>query len=175
MPSLLNHGQLIAKRPRFWLGPFIAGCCFAFGYGLTGRIISIQADLPASEMFFLKDEPFPGISLKSINVDGDQLDESLKVKSVLIQDQAGTFGDDQNESNGARNHSSKEQKIISVINPLKPRFVFPVLPSLILEDFELNLFSGQMIIQRRLSSQFIRLKGISPIPFSIPQQHKSLR
>ena len=175
MTSLLDYGKPAVKRPRFWLGPFIAGCCFAVGYGLTSRLISIQGASPESQMFFLKGEPFPGVSLKSINANIDKSDEGLKVKLVLTQDKLATFGDDQNESNGATNYFSKEQKVISVLNPLKPRFVVPVLPSLVLEDLELNLFSSQMIIQRRISSQFIRLKGLLPIPFNIPQERQSLR
>ena len=54
------------KRPRFWLGPFLAGGCFALSYGITNRLISIgfialtfQEETPAVKVF-------PGIELASL-------------------------------------------------------------------------------------------------------------
>ena len=59
MSSALKHSQNHAKRPRFWLGPFVAGCCIAFGYGLTSRLIGFHEAVPKKEMTFLNDEAFP--------------------------------------------------------------------------------------------------------------------
>ena len=56
MSSALKHSQNHAKRPRFWLGPFVAGCCIAFGYGLTSRLIGFHEAVPKKEMTFLNDE-----------------------------------------------------------------------------------------------------------------------
>ena len=54
------------KRPRFWVGPFVAGCCFALGYGLTHRLVTLQsnAETPTPESF----EPalFPGESMEAL-------------------------------------------------------------------------------------------------------------
>ena len=35
----------VEAKPRFWLGPLVAGCCFAFGYGITERVLTLQTML----------------------------------------------------------------------------------------------------------------------------------
>ena len=54
------------KRPRFWVGPFVAGCCFALGYGITQRVITLQsnAEQPKPEAF--SPAVFPGESLEGL-------------------------------------------------------------------------------------------------------------
>ena len=175
MSSLLGHAQPPGKRPRFWLGPFIAGCCIAFGYGLTSRLISIQRTLPQPQMSFLKGDPFPGIASKSINLSGVNQEEDLNVELVTIEDRTETSARDPSELNATHQNSSKEQIVVSVLNPLKPRFAFPVLPSLVLDDLDLKLFFEQMIIQTSVFTRFIRVSPFSPIPFTIPQESQSLR
>lgn len=55
-----------AKRPRFWVGPLVAGGCFALGYGITQRIIVMQGapQEPRREAF--ASQAFPGESLEAL-------------------------------------------------------------------------------------------------------------
>ena len=45
-----------ARRPRFWVGPLLVGCCFSLGYGITHRVVTLQAnpEPPASRTLFAK-------------------------------------------------------------------------------------------------------------------------
>ena len=36
-------------RPRFWVGPLVAGACFALGYGITQRVVLIRSGLEQVE------------------------------------------------------------------------------------------------------------------------------
>ncbi len=175
MPSSLNHTQRHGKRPRFWLGPFVAGCCIAFGYGLTNRLISIQEVLLNPEMSRFKQEVFPGIPLRSLNFPDYEDSEDIKVKLVRLQDEPNDLGDKQNESIVTPEPSWKEEMVISALNPLKPRFAFPVLPSLALDTFELKLFFQQVINQSSFSSRFILLEGLRPVPFKTSPEHQFLQ
>ncbi|MFL0781325.1 MAG: hypothetical protein AB8E74_05030 [Prochlorococcus sp.] len=54
------------QRPRFWLGPLVAGGCFALGYGITQRIVILQSSWqkPGEQTF--QSERFPGNRLQSL-------------------------------------------------------------------------------------------------------------
>ncbi len=54
------------RRPRFWVGPLVAGSCFALGFGITTRIVAMQGgeSAPRPQAFNLK--PFPGERLQSL-------------------------------------------------------------------------------------------------------------
>ena len=56
-----------ARRPRFWVTPLLAGCCFALGYGMTHRLVTLQtnADAPSQPEGFAS-LAFPGESLDSL-------------------------------------------------------------------------------------------------------------
>ena len=66
MESTGHDDSQPVKRPRFWVGPFVAGCCFALGYGITHRVVTLQsnAEKPMPESF----EPalFPGESMEAL-------------------------------------------------------------------------------------------------------------
>jgi hypothetical protein len=49
-----------AKRPRFWVGPLVAGACFALGYGLTQRLIVMQGALREPRREAFATQAFPG-------------------------------------------------------------------------------------------------------------------
>ena len=56
-----------ARRPRFWVGPLLVGCCFSLGYGITHRVVTLQANpepLSPPEPFVR--QQFPGQSLASL-------------------------------------------------------------------------------------------------------------
>ncbi len=54
--------------PRFWLGPLIAGFCFAQGYAITTRLLiaQIRSEQPEPETFELKF--FPGEPLETLRM-----------------------------------------------------------------------------------------------------------
>ena len=56
-----------ARRPRFWVGPLLVGCCFSLGYGITHRVVTLQAnpEPPSQSEPFARLE-FPGQSLASL-------------------------------------------------------------------------------------------------------------
>ena len=56
-----------ARRPRFWVGPLLVGCCFSLGYGITHRVVTLQAnpEPPSPPEPFVRQE-FPGQSLASL-------------------------------------------------------------------------------------------------------------
>jgi len=55
-------------RPRFWVGPLVAGACFALGYGITQRFVLIRSGLQASEPQSFKARAFPGESLEVLRL-----------------------------------------------------------------------------------------------------------
>ena len=55
-------------RPRFWVGPLVAGACFAFGYGITQRFVLIRSGLQTSEPQSFKARAFPGESLEALRL-----------------------------------------------------------------------------------------------------------
>ena len=34
----------VEAKARFWVGPLVAGCCFALGYGITERVLTLQTN-----------------------------------------------------------------------------------------------------------------------------------
>lgn len=66
MESTGHNEPKPVKRPRFWVGPFVTGCSFALGYGITHRLVSLQSnpETPTPESF----EPalFPGESMEAL-------------------------------------------------------------------------------------------------------------
>ena len=55
-------------RPRFWVGPLIAGACFALGYGITQRIVLIRSGLEQLEPQSFRAQAFPGESLEALRL-----------------------------------------------------------------------------------------------------------
>ena len=56
-----------ARRPRFWVAPLLAGCCFALGYGMTHRLVTSQTNAsPPSKPEGFASLAFPGESLDAL-------------------------------------------------------------------------------------------------------------
>ena len=74
-----------STRPRFWIGPLLAGCCFAFGYGITHRVVTLQgnADNPQSETF--ESVGFPGETLQTLRSLNTDKSTDLQVDMVSIE------------------------------------------------------------------------------------------
>ena len=75
----------VEAKARFWLGPLVAGCCFALGYGITERVLTLQtnAEDPAPEAF--TPLAFPGDSLQEIRTRFSDDDSSLQVDVTALE------------------------------------------------------------------------------------------
>ena len=71
MPAETNASTAKPKRParpRFWVGPLVAGACFALGYGITQRFVLIRSGLEQSEPQSFSARAFPGESLEALRL-----------------------------------------------------------------------------------------------------------
>ena len=71
MPAETNASTTKPKRParpRFWVGPLVAGACFALGYGITQRVVLIRSGLEQAEPQSFKARAFPGESLEALRL-----------------------------------------------------------------------------------------------------------
>ena len=80
------------KRPRCWVGPFLAGSCFALGYGLTQRIVTLQSNAvePSAQAF--EASAFPGDSLDGMRLRSGEdgaFDLQVDVKAIEEKREAG--------------------------------------------------------------------------------------
>ena len=75
----------VEAKARFWLGPLVAGCCFALGYGITERVLTLQtnAEDPAPEAF--TPLAFPGDSLQEIRTRFSDDDSFLQVDVTALE------------------------------------------------------------------------------------------
>ena len=73
------------NQSRFWVGPLVAGCCFALGYGITHRVLTLQtkAEDPVPEAF--TPLAFPGDSLQEIRARFGDDDASLQVNVTALE------------------------------------------------------------------------------------------
>ncbi len=61
MKRAINAIHTNPKRPRFWLGPFLAGLSFALGYAITQRIFLLNTYNNQSKDQIFAFKRFPGI------------------------------------------------------------------------------------------------------------------
>ena len=75
----------VESKARFWVGPLVAGCCFALGYGITERVLTLQtnAEDPVPEAF--TPLAFPGDSLQEIRARFSDDDSSLQVDVTALE------------------------------------------------------------------------------------------
>ena len=75
----------LEAKARFWVGPLVAGCCFALGYGITERVLTLQtnAEDPVPEAF--TPLAFPGDSLQEIRARFSDDDSSLQVDVTALE------------------------------------------------------------------------------------------
>ncbi|WP_320677570.1 hypothetical protein [Prochlorococcus sp. MIT 1300] len=59
----------LKRKPAFWLGPLIAGCCFALGHGITQRVAILQRNWRKAIEEPFSNKPLPGKSLKALKSD----------------------------------------------------------------------------------------------------------
>ena len=75
----------VESKARFWVGPLVAGCCFALGYGIAERVLTLQtnAEDPVPEAF--TPLAFPGDSLQEIRTRFSDDDSSLQVDVTALE------------------------------------------------------------------------------------------
>ena len=75
----------VETQSRFWVGPLVAGCCFALGYGITERVLTLQvsAEDPSPESF--SKLAFPGESLQEMRARFQADDASLEVDVTALE------------------------------------------------------------------------------------------
>ena len=54
------------RRPRFWVGPLVAGGCFTLGFGVTQRLIAMQGGVASPKPQAFEQQRFPGESLEAL-------------------------------------------------------------------------------------------------------------
>ena len=127
------------KRLCFW-GPFVAGCCFALGYGLTHRLVTLQsnAETPTPESF----EPalFPGESMEALRGRNDGEPNSFQVDLKALEDRLAAERDEEPdaeelalEAQQAEQAPLAEQGLQATgpapAPPVEPNWTEPTLPA----------------------------------------------
>ena len=72
-------------RPRFWVGPLLAGCCFSMGFGIADRVVSLQSDQQPAPTQRFAPSTFPGESLqtlRSLHQDAPNLQVDLAAQTL---------------------------------------------------------------------------------------------
>ena len=75
----------VARKPRFWVGPLLAGCCFTLGYGITHRLVTLQSNPETPEPALFAPAEFPGDSLRSLRDRHGQTSGGLQVDVAAIE------------------------------------------------------------------------------------------
>ena len=76
------------RRPRFWVGPLLAGGCFSLGYGITHRLVTLQTNPePPRQPEPFAGLEFPGQSLAAMRR-SEGTTESLVVDVAAIEAKA---------------------------------------------------------------------------------------
>ena len=85
MDKTSSPDDSVGNQSRFWVGPLVAGCCFALGYGITHRVLTLQtkAEDPVPEAF--TPLAFPGDSLREIRARFSDDDSSLQVDVTALE------------------------------------------------------------------------------------------
>ena len=80
-----SHDSPAKTQSRFWVGPLVAGCCFALGYGIAERVLTLQTNAqdPVPEAF--TPLAFPGDSLQEIRARFSDEDPSLQVDVSALE------------------------------------------------------------------------------------------
>ena len=80
-----SHDSPAKTQSRFWVGPLVAGCCFALGYGITERVLTLQTNVQAPVPEAFTPLAFPGDSLQKIRARFSDDDPSLQVDISALE------------------------------------------------------------------------------------------
>ena len=75
----------VVTQSRFWLGPLVAGCCFALGYGITDRVMTLQTNAEDPDPQAFTQLAFPGDSLQEIRARFSDDNAPLQVDVTALE------------------------------------------------------------------------------------------
>ena len=73
------------RKPHFWVGPLLVGCCFTLGYGITHRLVTLKSNPVPPEPELFAPAEFPGDSLQSLRRRHGQPNGDLQVDISAIE------------------------------------------------------------------------------------------
>jgi len=134
-PSDQSQQDIQRKRPRFWVGPLVAGCCFSLGFGITQRTLTVQsnAETPSPESFAAV--AFPGESLQALRDLHGQQAEGIQVDVAAMEAKREAERKAKEEAERKAEEARRaEQELQAVIAPrpvaLQPQWTQPSLPEI---------------------------------------------
>ena len=80
-----SHDSPAKTQSRFWVGPLVAGSCFAIGYCITERVLTLQTNVQAPVPEAFTPLAFPGDSLQEIRARFSDDDPSLQVDISALE------------------------------------------------------------------------------------------
>ncbi len=75
----------VDTQSRFWVGSLIAGCCFALGYGITERVLTLQNTVEDAVPEAFTPLAFPGDSLQDIRARFGDYDPPLQMDVTALE------------------------------------------------------------------------------------------
>ena len=117
-----------ARRPRFWVAPLVAGCCFALGYGMTQRLVTLQtnADAPSKPEGFAS-LAFPGESLDSLrNRSSSSGSLDVDMAAIEAKEAAERKLKEEAEKKAKRQAELARQKELALQAPAEPAWTPPI-------------------------------------------------
>ena len=116
-----SQDQPQARRPRFWVGPLVAGCCFALGYGVTQRVVTLQsnAEEPVPEAF--APAFFPGQSLDGLRARDGGTAADLQVDLIKLEEENKPEREAEAEAKKKAEEAERAEKALqATATPLPP-------------------------------------------------------
>ena len=85
MDKTSSPDAAVETQSRFWVAPLVAGCCFALGYGITERVLTLQTTAADAVPEAFTPLAFPGDSLQEIRARFGDDDPSLQVDVTALE------------------------------------------------------------------------------------------
>ena len=108
-----------ARRPRFWVAPLLVGTCFSLGFGITKRVVILQANAEQPQRIVFAPAQFPGRAL-------DQLRELYGGTAGDLQVDVSTLPVIEPEPLDATTLPIPEPAVEAALAPAQPEWTKPV-------------------------------------------------
>ena len=108
-----------ARRPRFWVAPLLVGTCFSLGFGITKRVVILQANAEQPQRIVFAPALFPGRAL-------DQLRELYGGTAGDLQVDVPTLPVIEPEPLDATTLPIPEPAVEAALAPTQPEWTQPV-------------------------------------------------
>ena len=108
-----------ARRPRFWVAPLLVGTCFSLGFGITKRVVILQANAEQPQRIVFAPAQFPGRAL-------DQLRELYGGTAGDLQVDVSTLPVIEPEPLDATTLAIPEPAVEAALAPAQPAWTQPV-------------------------------------------------